>query len=914
MDNEVTEQQEIPQTKNNLLNTRTLDNHYDPRIHEKAWIAPGSLKDYKYNYNDSGLGYVVTKPLKMKNFKERHEQTKEVEDIYKKTKGFRYFREYDNVLNNEIVVTIEYCTNCRHHQGSTRHDEEKYAYFANTLKREIITHYPIVKVVLKPLIFEQNDESSEAIYLRTRIGALEVQLYSKSSKGEVKRHIVFSKLKTRSWPAINRVIEDITNFLPTDDFLVRLIDPNSQHEENKHENSNNRPTSSKKSGQPSKLKGLHVIIRPLKSGKKGGSALTEMSTSSKMMGDSSRFQGTGTSRPTSAVVRPQSAYSTTSTKSMQNIRKGGINNENYTPNGNHEFVEQADNFGVVYFKQIPHNIYEIEVLETQNFLPDKKVVNIFEMVEEGVPLTEEFILKEQTMGFCRVKVTEKGMPFEDSSVIVAKKNPDANSKTAVLREKDPKSGIFEFMIDPGQYVLLINKLGYPERREEVSVDRGVNEFAFDITQPPNHDGHRDRPSSRQRPESSKGRHDSATSGSKLQSKNLDVIPQENEDQPSKQATMGMAMYAAGQGKSNNEDKADTEPQGEAKKERVKSALVKKVEFSVHDVDSEKPVAGAIIILEEIGFRGTTNEQGKCLVPVNKLVSGKLILNHDNFFGMVEEYGGEEGADLKSGSEKKFYLIPRPSDINEVQLRFLPANGVKCAKFAVLHGEQGEAAKKDIIVKHGDDGKEVIILKNLLKKNGVFRIIAEISDIDEFLHPESTFILSLYEDCDPLYIFPPSENLLEGSKLIWDVGFFADPEANPQFVEINGYSNKPITLYSHLKEYQLLLNYLHHSKSDLKTLLGFKEKNRIERDGDIFISKETIYSSLDKYGLEIKNVDHLLSSARSVEGLYSYRECERRFGNLRPPFNFVRDLKNEPGGGSPKSSDGDEEEYIFEDDN
>jgi len=62
----------------------------------------------KYNYNDSGLGYVVTKPLKMKNFKERHEQTKEVEDIYKKTKGFRYFREYDNVLNNEIVVTIEY--------------------------------------------------------------------------------------------------------------------------------------------------------------------------------------------------------------------------------------------------------------------------------------------------------------------------------------------------------------------------------------------------------------------------------------------------------------------------------------------------------------------------------------------------------------------------------------------------------------------------------------------------------------------------------------------------------------------------------------------------------------------------------------------------------------------------------------
>jgi len=147
------------------------------------------------------------------------------------------------------------------------------------------------------------------------------------------------------------------------------------------------------------------------------------------MGDSSRFHGTGTSRPTSAVMRPQSAYSTTSTKSMQHIKRNPVNNENYVPSGSHEYVEQADNFGVVLFKQIPHNIYEIEVLETQNFLPDKKVVNIFEMVEEGAPLTEEFILKGQTMGFCRVKVTDKGMPFEDSSIIVAKKNPDANSKS-----------------------------------------------------------------------------------------------------------------------------------------------------------------------------------------------------------------------------------------------------------------------------------------------------------------------------------------------------------------------------------------------------------------------------------------------------------------------------------------------------
>ena len=99
-------------------------------------------------------------------------------------------------------------------------------------------------------------------------------------------------------------------------------------------------------------------------------------------------------------------------------------------------------------------------------------------------------------------------------------------------------------------------------------------------------------------------------------------------------------------------------------------------------------------------------------------------------------------------------------------------------------------------------------------------------------------------------------------------------------------------------------------------IGFNDKSnkrRIERDGDIFIPKETIYASLDKYGLEIKNVDHLLSSARNSEGLYSFRECERRFGSLKPPFNFIKDLNSDGGEDyDVSSSGGEEEEYLFED--
>jgi len=916
------------QTKSNLCNTRTLDNHYDPRVHEKPWISSGHLKDYKYDYNDSGLGFVINKPHKMRNFKERHEQIKEVDDINKKSKGFRHFREYENVINNEIVITIEYCTNCRQHQGSTRHDEEKYAQFANSLKREIITQYPVVKVILKPLIFDQTDESSESIYLRSRIGAFEVQIFSKNSEGVVKRQIIFSKLRTRNWPSISKVVEDVSNYLPTSDFLVRLIDPNLPQEENKFEGSNNRPTSSKKNTQPSKLKGLHVVLRPVRNNKRQPNTLTEVPTGSRMLNDTSRLQTAGgTSRPTSAVVRPQSAYSTTSMKSLASKKsptKESTTASTVSPTVLKEYVEQADNYGVVLFKEIPHNIYEIEVLETQNYQPMKKVVNIFDMVEEGIPLTEEFYLNEQTMSFCRLKISENRIPFPDCSVIVAKKNPEKNSKTAILREKDPKTGVFEFMIDPGQYIIAINRIGYPERKEEIVIERGFNDLNVEMTESPNFSGEQkrqgqdynvqvskadERPSSRQRPPSSKGRpQDRPASGIKS---NLEVIPQE-EQSPKKPVKGYQDEKAGSQERANTESLTEEDRGTKQKSERVKSALVKKVEFSVFDVDTEKPVTGAQVILEEIGFKGVTNEQGKCFVPVNKLNNGKLILNHEDFFGMVEEYGGEDGADLKNGNEKKFYLIPRPSDINEVQLRFLPGTGVPCAKFSVLFDQQDSESKKDVMVHHREGGKEIIIIKNLLKKHGVFRIIAEVSDIDEFLHPESTFILSHYEDCDPLYIFPPSENMLEGSKLIWDVGFFADPAANPQFVEINGYSNSEITLHHHLKEYQLLLNYLHNSKSDLKTLLGFKDKSRTEQDGDIFVPRETIYASLDKYGLEIKNVDHLLSSARNVEGKYSFRECERRFGNLRPPFNFIKGLKT--GAGSDSGSDEGEEEYLFEDDN
>jgi hypothetical protein len=122
--------------------------------------------------------------------------------------------------------------------GSTRHNEEKYTFFANEIKRAILMQYPVIKVIMKPLIFDHNEQTTEAVYLGNRIGScshyysflgcLEVQIYSKDSKGHVHKDTIFSKLKSRFWPSISTVVSSLSEFLPKDDIIIRLIDPKAE--------------------------------------------------------------------------------------------------------------------------------------------------------------------------------------------------------------------------------------------------------------------------------------------------------------------------------------------------------------------------------------------------------------------------------------------------------------------------------------------------------------------------------------------------------------------------------------------------------------------------------------------------------------------------------------------------------------
>jgi hypothetical protein len=62
--------------------------------------------------------------------------------------------------------------------------------------------------------------------------------------------------------------------------------------------------------------------------------------------------------------------------------------------------------------------------------------------------------------------------------------------------------------------------------------------------------------------------------------------------------------------------------------------------------------------------------------------------------------------------------------------------------------------------------------------------------------------------------------------------------------------------------------------DLKTILGFNDKERLELQGDVFVQKDKIRDTLDKYGFEaIKNLDYLIHSAMMSNGLYSFKRLE-----------------------------------------
>lgn len=178
--------------------TDRLPGRYSDSLHTQPWFWGGKVPEIKYSYSHSGLtpskypirprskppGALAEKDPQMplRIFKNIDEPAVPVQ--------FREFREYQFLRENEVIVTVEHCDACEFHLETTRHDPAKYSNFAQAIKNGVLTRYPMVKVLIKPLS-KQGDNS-----INQRLGAFEVQVCSKL-KGLIKKESLHSKLVTR---------------------------------------------------------------------------------------------------------------------------------------------------------------------------------------------------------------------------------------------------------------------------------------------------------------------------------------------------------------------------------------------------------------------------------------------------------------------------------------------------------------------------------------------------------------------------------------------------------------------------------------------------------------------------------------------------------------------------------------------
>ena len=203
--------------------TRFQENYYNPKLHKKNWKYSSKVKEKnKYTYGDSGLGYNSSIDDKNKDI-----TIKERSAIDQSQK---HFLEFDFMENNDIIITIEHCSNCQQHLNHTNHINDIYKTISKLLQLCINIRFPFIKVFLKPI------DTSDNKYLN-RLGALEIQLGMKIND-KISVMSLFSKLNTNQWPNFNKILNKINNIVPVINIKCNIYD--KEEEDNSYADNNTK--------------------------------------------------------------------------------------------------------------------------------------------------------------------------------------------------------------------------------------------------------------------------------------------------------------------------------------------------------------------------------------------------------------------------------------------------------------------------------------------------------------------------------------------------------------------------------------------------------------------------------------------------------------------------------------------------
>lgn len=108
---------------------------------------------------------------------------------------------------SDLVLVVEHCCNCKQHNSSLRHNQQKYVQVANDLLRQLgqHVHSRFMNIRLGVMRFP--------IINPTRIGAFEVYVAYRTQHGDLDFRELHSKIQSKFWPSYNILEKRLNSFM-----------------------------------------------------------------------------------------------------------------------------------------------------------------------------------------------------------------------------------------------------------------------------------------------------------------------------------------------------------------------------------------------------------------------------------------------------------------------------------------------------------------------------------------------------------------------------------------------------------------------------------------------------------------------------------------------------------------------------
>ena len=373
-------------------------------------------------------------------------------------KSQTHFLEFDFMENNEIIITIEHCSNCEQHLSHTNHVNDIYKRISKLLQLSINIRFPFIKVFLKPIDTSSNKHLN-------RLGALEVQLAMKINDKQTITTL-FSKLNSNQWPNINNILNKINSIMPVLNIKCTIYDKeedldNTSLENNENNNNANININDNKNNLlslPSKYENIKINLYSLKNSQLESYCLEaanqlDISFNPKRKTEiykeeqNSKINENKSKMNASSINKLNLAQKTISTRPQSGVKNKSVTNTfNYSVKNNStlSFLNQSkrsdiiedvsilnqlkgkllssgysDKSGNLFFENVPYDSYLIEVENNKHFLSCGMVVqfqkifninnNKKNIAENGNYLVNKLIgLKRQIDAYVEVYLFSKG--------------------------------------------------------------------------------------------------------------------------------------------------------------------------------------------------------------------------------------------------------------------------------------------------------------------------------------------------------------------------------------------------------------------------------------------------------------------------------------------------------------------------